>query len=156
MRSLTPIELKSDEYFLVTDRQLLYKVEGNNEIQNIRFADQKLHLKGIDTNSFWYTMNNTGRFTVIVPDKYVSGLEISEKHLIADTKEDTTSKLEEKIKTDLNHLLVTKNDDNETIREYYRVNDCNDRKPLPVYCFHPDLCSRYNSCDTIVERLCKI
>ena len=58
MRSLTPIELKSDEYFLVTDRQLLYKVEGNNEIQNIRFADQKLHLKGIDTNSFWYTMNN--------------------------------------------------------------------------------------------------
>lgn len=122
MRSLTPIELKSDEYFLVTDRQLLYKVEGNNEIQNIRFADQKLHLKGIDTNSFWYTMNNTGRFTVIVPDKYVSGLEISEKHLIADTKEDTTSKLEEKIKTDLNHLLVTKNDDNETIREYYRVN----------------------------------
>ena len=41
-------------------------------------------------------MNNTGRFTVIVPDKYVSGLEISEKHLIADTKEDTTSKLEKK------------------------------------------------------------
>ena len=30
--------------------------------------------------------------------------------------------MEEKIKTDLNHLLVTKNDDNETIREYYRVN----------------------------------
>ena len=45
-------------------------------------------------------------FAVIVPDKYVSGLEISEKHLIADTKEDTTSKLEEKIKTDLNHLLL--------------------------------------------------
>ena len=46
MRSLTPIELKSDEYFLVTDRQLLYKVEGNNEIQNIRFADQKAAFKG--------------------------------------------------------------------------------------------------------------
>lgn len=122
MRNLTPIKLKSNEYFLVTDRQLLYKVEGNNEIQNIRFADRKLHLKGIDTNSFWYNMNNTGRFTVIVPDEYIHGLEISEKHLIADTKEDTTSELEEKIRTDLSHLLVTKNDDGESVREYYRVN----------------------------------
>ena len=96
MRSNSDRAKKRRIFLLVTDRQLLYKVEGNNEIQNIRFADQKLHLKGIDTNSFWYTMNNTGRFTVIVPDKYVSGLEISEKHLIADTKEDTTSELEEK------------------------------------------------------------
>ena len=45
MRSLTPIELKSDEYFLVTDRQLLYKVEGNNEIQKYPVRRSKLHLK---------------------------------------------------------------------------------------------------------------
>lgn len=40
-------------------------------------------------------MNNTGRFTIVVADECVQGLEISERHLIVDTKEDTTTKLEE-------------------------------------------------------------
>lgn len=122
LRNMEPIELKSNEYFLVTTRQLLYKVEDNDQLNTIRYADQELHLKGIDTKSFWLTMNNTGRFTVIVPDEYVQGLEISERHLVVDTAEETTSKLEEKIKTDLEHLLVRVDEDGDKISETYRVN----------------------------------
>lgn len=122
LRNMEPIELKSNEYFLVTTRQLLYKVEDNENINTIRYADQELQLKGIDTKSFWLTMNNTGRFTVIVPDECVQGLEISEQHLVVDTAEETTSELEEKIKTDLDHLLVSVDEDGEKSVEYYRVN----------------------------------
>ena len=35
-------------------------------------------------------MTNNGRFMIVVPDEYVQGLEISEEHLIVDTKEETT------------------------------------------------------------------
>lgn len=122
LRNMEPIELKSNEYFLVTTRQLLYKVEDNENINTIRYADQELQLKGIDTKSFWLTMNNTGRFTVIVPDEYVQGLEISEQHLVVDTAEETTAKLEEKIRTDLDHLLVSVDEEGEKSVEYYRVN----------------------------------
>ena len=34
------------------------------------------------------SITNTGRFVVVLPDKYVQGLEVSENHLIIDTKED--------------------------------------------------------------------
>lgn len=122
LRNMEPIELKSNEYFLVTTRQLLYKVGDNENINTIRYADQELQLKGIDTKSFWLTMNNTGRFTVIVPDEYVQGLEISEQHLVVDTAEETTAKLEEKIRTDLDHLLVSVDEEGEKSVEYYRVN----------------------------------
>ena len=104
LRNMDPIDLKDHEYFLVTNRQLLYKVENNEAVQRIRFAGEELHLKGIDTKSYWYNMNNTGRFTVIVPDAYVQGLEIAEPHLIVDTVEETTSELEEKIRTELKAL----------------------------------------------------
>lgn len=121
LRNMNTVELTEDEYFLVTDSQLLYKVEDNADMQTIQFANNELRLKGIDTKSFWYSMNNTGRFTVIVPDEYVQGLEISEEHLIVDTKEETTAKLEEKIDTELKHLLVVENEDGTTHNEYYRV-----------------------------------
>ena len=121
LRNMNTVELTEDEYFLVTDSQLLYKVEDNADMQTIQFANNELRLKGIDTKSFWYSMNNTGRFTVIVPDEYVQGLEISEEHLIVDTKEETTAKLEEKIDTELKHLLVVEDEDGTTHNEYYRV-----------------------------------
>ena len=121
LRNMNTVELTEDEYFLVTDSQLLYKVEDNADMQTIQFANNELRLKGIDTKSFWYSMNNTGRFTVIVPDEYVQGLEISEEHLIFDTKEETTAKLKEKIDTELKHLLVVEDEDGTTHNEYYRV-----------------------------------
>ena len=48
-----------------------------------------MKLKGYDTKSYWNSITNTGRFVVVLPDKYVQGLEVSENHLIIDTKEDT-------------------------------------------------------------------
>ncbi|MCM0744383.1 ABC transporter permease [Clostridioides difficile] len=121
LRNMNTIELKDNEYFLVTSSQLLYKVENNNDIKTLNFSSHKLHLKGIDTKSFWYNMTNTGRFMVVVPDKYVQGLEVSEEHLIVDTAEETTAKLEEKIKTELNHFLVVNDEDGTSHNEYYRV-----------------------------------
>lgn len=121
LRNMDTVELTEDEYFLVTDSQLLYKVEDNVDMQTIQFANKELRLKGIDTKSFWYSMNNTGRFTVIVPDEYVQGLEISEEHLIVDTKEETTAKLEEKIQNNLKHLLIVVDENGESHKEYYRV-----------------------------------
>ncbi|MBY2071991.1 ABC transporter permease [Clostridioides difficile] len=121
LRNMDTIELKDNEYFLVTSSQLLYKVENNDDIKTLNFSSHKLHLKGIDTKSFWYNMTNTGRFMVVVPDKYVQELEISEEHLIVDTVEETTAKLQDKIKTKLNHLLVEENEDGTSITEYYRV-----------------------------------
>ena len=101
---------------------MLYKVENNKDIEKIQLTSGKeLKLKGIDTKTYWYQINNTGRFAVIVPDEYVQGLEISEEHLIVDTKEETTAKLEEKIDTELKHLLVVEDEDGTTHNEYYRV-----------------------------------
>ncbi len=121
LRNMDTIELKDNEYFLVTSSQLLYKVENNNEIKTFNFSSHKLHLKGIDTKSFWYNMTSTGRFMVVVPDKYVKGLEVSEEHLIVDTAEETTAELEEKIRTELDHLLVVNDEDGTSHNEYYRV-----------------------------------
>ena len=122
LRNMDTIELKDNEYYLVTSSQLLYKVENNDDIKTLRFSNRDLYLKGIDTKSFWYNMTNTGRFMIVVPDEYVQGLEISEEHLIVDTAEETTSKLEEKIRNDLKHLLVVADEDGGSYDEYYRVN----------------------------------
>lgn len=121
LRNMDTIELKDNEYFLVTSSQLLYKVENNNDIKNFSFLNQKLHLKGIETDSFWYSMTYTGRFVLVVPDKYVQGMEIAEEHLIVDTKEDTHANLKEKIETELHHLLTVENEDGTSDNEYYRV-----------------------------------
>lgn len=122
LRSMDATELNNDEYILVTSRDLLYKVEDNEDIKNIQLTSGKeLHLKCIDTKSYWYQLNNTGRFAVVVPDEYVQGLEAYERHLIIDTAEKTDSRLNAKIKKDMKHLLVKTNANGETISEYYRV-----------------------------------
>lgn len=122
LRNMDTIELKDNEYFLVTTSQSLYKIEGNDDIKNIQFSGKELHLKGIDTKSYWHRINGTSRFVVIVPDKYVQGLEVAEQHLIIDTKEDTKAELKEKIITDLEHLLVVRDENGKSYNEYYRVN----------------------------------
>ena len=122
LRGMDPIELKEDSYFLVTSSQLLYKVEDNKEIERISCSGRELSLQGIDTRSFWYRMNNCGEFMVIVPDEYVEGLEIAERHLIVDTKEETAAKLKDKMAAELEHLLVVTDADGDTHREVYRIN----------------------------------
>ena len=121
LRNMDTIELKDNEYFLLTDSQSLYLVEDNKDIKNLKIFKKNLHLKGIDTKSFWLSMTNNGRFMIVVPDEYVQGLEISEEHLIVDTKEETTAKLEEKIQNDLKHLLIVADENGESHKEYYRV-----------------------------------
>ncbi len=121
LRGMDTIELKENEYFLLTDSQSLYIVEDNNDIKNLKISNKDLHLKGIDTKSFWLSMTSRGRFIAVIPDEYVEGLEILEEHLIVDTKEETTAKLEEKIDTELKHLLVVEDEDGTTHNEYYRV-----------------------------------
>ena len=44
-------------------------------------SNKELHLKGIDTQSYWHRMNNCGRFMIVVPDEDVEGLKLSEQHL---------------------------------------------------------------------------
>ena len=91
LRGMDTIELKENEYFLLTDSQSLYIVEDNNDIKNLKISNRDLHLKGIDTKSFWLSMTSRGRFIAVIPDEYVEGLEILEEHLIVDTKEETTA-----------------------------------------------------------------
>lgn len=50
------------------------------------------------------------------------GLEVSENHLIIDTKEDTDAELENKIKEDMQHQLVKVDENGEINDESYRVN----------------------------------
>lgn len=122
LRNRDTIELNNDEYFLVTSSELLYKVENNEDIKNIQLTSGKeLNLKGIDTKSYWYQLDNTGRFAVVVPDEYVQGLEVYEQHLIIDTVEETAAKLEEKIRKDMEHQLVRIDEDGARHQEYYRV-----------------------------------
>lgn len=121
IRGMNKLSLKNNEYFIVTDSKLSYKIEDNKEIKTISLSNKNLTLKGYDTKSYWNSINNSGYFVVIVPDSYVRDLEISEQHLIIDTVEETDAQLREKIKQDLNHRLVTVNDDGEKNVQYYRV-----------------------------------
>lgn len=121
LRNMKTIELKDDEYFLLTSNEKLDIVENNSKIKHISVSGRALHLKGIDTKSYWFSMNNTGRFLIVAPDHCVEGLEVYERHLVVDTKEDTTSKLDEKLRTGLKHLFVTVDENGIEHEEYYRV-----------------------------------
>ena len=78
--------------------------------------------ENIKDKSYWNSITNTGRFVVVLPDKYVQGLEVSENHLIIDTKEETDAELENKIKEDMQHQLVKVDKNGEINDESYRVN----------------------------------
>lgn len=48
LKNMDTIELSNDEYFLVTSKDLLYKVENNKDIEKIQLTSGKeLKLKGI-------------------------------------------------------------------------------------------------------------
>ena len=98
LRKMPLLSLNDNEYYIVTNSKFAYEVEDNKDIETITVANKNLKLKGYDTKSYWNSITNTGRFVVVLPDKYVQGLEVSENHLIIDTKEDTDAELENKIK----------------------------------------------------------
>lgn len=122
LKNMDTIEAGNDGYILITSRDLLYKVENNPDIEKIRLTGGKeLNLKDIDTKTWWYQINNTGNFTVVVPDEYVQGLEIFERHLIIDTAEETDAQLREKIRRDMKHRFVTVNEEGQTVVQYNRL-----------------------------------
>ena len=122
LRKMPLLSLNDNEYYIVTNSKFAYEVEDNKDIETITVANKNLKLKGYDTKSYWNSITNTGRFVVVLPDKYVQGLEVSENHLIIDTKEDTDAELENKIKEDMQHQLVKVDENGEINDESYRVN----------------------------------
>ena len=122
LRKMPLLSLNDNEYYIVTNSKFAYEVEDNKDIETITVANKNLKLKGYDTKSYWNSITNTGRFVVVLPDKYVQGLEVSENHLIIDTKEETDAELENKIKEDMQHQLVKVDKNGEINDESYRVN----------------------------------
>ena len=159
------LSLNDNEYYIVTNSKFAYEVEDNKDIETITVANKNLKLKGYDTKSYWNSITNTGRFVVVLPDKYVQGLEVSENHLIIDTKEDTDAELENKIKEDMQHQLVKVDENGEINDESYRVNvrgaeieqqksnGCNSSQSVYVHCIYFDFRSRNNFGSSIIERL---
>ena len=82
LRKMPLLSLNDNEYYIVTNSKFAYEVEDNKDIETITVANKNLKLKGYDTKSYWNSITNTGRFVVVLPDKYVQGLEVSENHLI--------------------------------------------------------------------------
>ena len=74
LRKMPLLSLNDNEYYIVTNSKFAYKVEDNKDIETITVANKNLKLKGYDTKSYWNSITNTGRFVVVLPDKYVAAL----------------------------------------------------------------------------------
>lgn len=123
MRNMDTVNLKENEYLIVTSSQSQYLLDENESVKQIEVSDgTDLHLKEITTETFWYTLNNRSYFVAIVPDKYVEDLKVAESHLIVDTKEETTAALEKKIEKRMSYRLCKIGSDGEVDCQYYRVN----------------------------------
>ena len=105
----------------MTIRDFLY-FDKQNEKKMFRDSKKRNVIFVLSIKSYWNSITNTGRFVVVLPDKYVQGLEVSENHLIIDTKEETDAELENKIKEDMQHQLVKVDKNGEINDESYRVN----------------------------------
>lgn len=122
MRNMDTISLQEDEYIIVTSSQSKYLVEGNESIKQIQLSSGDfLQLKGVTTETFWYTLNSRSDFVIVIPDPYIKNLELAESHLIVDTKEETTASLETKIEERMSYRLCKTGSDGEINCQYYRV-----------------------------------
>ena len=122
MRNMDTISLQEDEYIIVTSSQSKYLVEGNASIKQIQLSSGDfLQLKGVTTETFWYTLNSRSDFVIVIPDPYIKNLELAESHLIVDTKEETTASLETKIEERMSYRLCKTGGDGEINCQYYRV-----------------------------------
>lgn len=122
IRGFDSVELSEKEYLIVVSNQLEYKFKDNIHIKKLKLASgAELRLKEIDTKTFWYTINNNSPFVMVLPDRYVNDLEVSESHLIVDTEEETTASLEKKIEEQMSYHLCKTDDEGEVSNEYYRI-----------------------------------
>ena len=122
MRNMDTISLQEDEYIIVTSSQSKYLVEGNESIKQIQLSSGDfLQLKGVTTETLWYTLNSRSDFVIVIPDPYIKNLELAESHLIVDTKEETTASLETKIEERMSYRLCKTGGDGEINCQYYRV-----------------------------------
>lgn len=122
MRGMAPVTLSENEYLIVTDSQKTALVKDNDTLNTYTTADgKKLQLTDIDTESFWLTLNSEEGYVAVVPDACTDGLEISESHLIIDTKEETSATLEEKIQNRMAHRLCRAGSDGDIDCQYYRI-----------------------------------
>lgn len=122
MRGMAPVTLSENEYLIVTDSQKADLVKNNVTLATYAAANgKKLHLTGIDTESFWLTLNSEEGYVAVVPDACTDGLEISESHLIVNTKEETSAALETKIQNRMAHRLCKTDSDGNIDCQYYRI-----------------------------------
>lgn len=122
MRKMNTVTLRENEYLIVTSRQIKNLIDNYDAIEWIQLSSgDQLRLKGIHTESFWYTLSIESWCVMVVPDTYVAGMDLSESHLIVDTEENTNASLQEKIWNDLSHRVYKTDDDGDIINQYYRV-----------------------------------
>lgn len=82
LRGLEPVFLAEDEYIIVTAKEKSHLVQNNEAIQTITVnGSRQLSLSGIDTETFWLTLNSEERYVAVVPDDCTDGLSVSESHL---------------------------------------------------------------------------
>ena len=122
LRGLEPVFLAEDEYIIVTAKEKSHLVQNNEAIQTITVnGSRQLSLSGIDTETFWLTLNSEESYAAVVPDDCTDGLSVSESHLLVDTKEDTDNALEDKIRSRMAYRLCPKDEDGDINCQYYRV-----------------------------------
>lgn len=108
MKGKPTITLNDNEYLLVIETSLNY-LKDEKDIKTITLENgSKLNQKDVTNNLFFYGLSNEGH-TIIVPDINVVGLDTYEKFLSVDTKEETTSDLENKIINQMKDILCETN-----------------------------------------------
>ena len=119
MKGKPTITLNDNEYLLVIETSLNY-LKDEKDIKTITLENgSKLNQKDVTNNLFFYGLSNEGH-TIIVPDINVVGLDTYETFLSVDTKEETTSDLENKIINQMKDILCETNGATKSC-ETYRI-----------------------------------
>lgn len=119
MKGKPTITLNDNEYLLVIETSLNY-LKDEKDIKTITLENgSKLNQKDVTNNLFFYGLSNEGH-TIIVPDINVVGLDTYETFLSVDTKEETTSDLENKIINRMKDILCETNGATKSC-ETYRI-----------------------------------
>ena len=120
MKGKEPTSLDNDEYLLVVETAGMEFVKDSS-IKTILLSNGvELHQKDITTEMFFYGLSNES-YVVVVPDEALGGLDIFETFLSIDTREETTSALEEKLEIELRDVLCGFMEDGTSHCENYRI-----------------------------------
>ncbi|HIR74688.1 TPA: ABC transporter permease [Candidatus Ventrenecus avicola] len=120
MKGKEPTSLDNDEYLLVVETAGMEFVKDSS-IKTILLSNGvELHQKDITTEMFFYGLSNES-YVVVVPDEALKGLDVFETFLSIDTREETTSALEEKLEIELRDVLCGFMEDGTSHCENYRI-----------------------------------